>query len=760
MKTYCSQNLNTAELQKGAFLEPIVLQRKKIIEALNNQHEFSDDELFFIAKYFPDILTKTMVPDERTVKAYLKAEQPISRDTFPLSIWNNDELIFASAIYEKSLPWVANDRITLEKIKEYMNTRTDEELCAFFNVYKPFDKQIIEYLKAERVQERFVPALDDRRDDIEFSDLDDGNYDREHEEQYCPVENIGCFSNDLVLLPDLSSAAPKRRVYKLDDYKSIRYPRLFHYITDLHLTNKIHALVEQGTDFYDAVEAVISKAVRGITTVLRKWREKIYDLDPPQILLIGGDVSFDFDISRLFYEYLLECIPPNTRIYVVLGNHELWDNDPQGASEHNYESIVGKYRDFFSQYDDIRFLENELAVVVRENLFEEEAYVLNEEDLFDPSKQEMIKSLISESRYLVYGGIGFAGKNREFNVLNGIYRKTVKTREQEKLLSEKCEIIYKRCMELSGGKNIVCLTHMPLSDWAYPSYKPNCYYVNGHTHKNYFDNTCHILADNQIGYSNDRFSLKQFAFDVTIDRFEQFSDGIHPISNYDYYEFGLGFGLHFTMRQLEGAELYLLKKDGIYMFVSKGKTGLCILTGGKKKKLDKKDINYYYDNLGNVADAIRFTFTDYNDALKRVSKQIRDLGGNGIIHGCIVDIDFYNHAYLNPYDGKLSFYSAPDINSRISYDTLEGLLENNPSNSLTINRMSKRIQSGKTESNQIVYREGVLSSGTAIYSPSRILNRIQKLLDYNVLQIWDEGVLKQYLKSKAVSNRQQRKQIR
>ena len=126
-----------------------------------------------------------------------------------------------------------------------------------------------------------------------------------------------------------------------------------------------------------------------------------------------------------------------------------------------------------------------------------------------------------------------------------------------------------------------------------------------------------------------------------------------------------------------------------------------------------------------------------------MSKQIRSLGGSGLIHGCIIDIDFYNHVYLNPYDGKITYYCADSINSRVSYDTLQGLLDNNPSDSSTINRMNRK-QRGKNNNAQVLPIDGVISVGNLMYSPSHVLNKIQKLFDYNILQIWDEELLSQY----------------
>ena len=47
---------------------------------------------------------------------------------------------------------------------------------------------------------------------------------------------------------------------------------------------------------------------------------------------------------------------------------------------------------------------------------------------------------------------------------------------------------------------------------------------------------------------------------------------------------------------------------------------------------------------------------------KNISRIIQQLGGSGKIHGCIIDIDFFNHIYVNPSNGTVRAYCAEDIN--------------------------------------------------------------------------------------------------
>ena len=97
--------------------------------------------------------------------------------------------------------------------------------------------------------------------------------------------------------------------------------------------------------------------------------------------------------------------------------------------------------------------------------------------------------------------------------------------------------------------------------------------------------------------------------------------------------------------------LYMLKKKGYYCFIYEAKNGLLnILNGGKGKKLKEKDINYYYTHMDEVVSCIEKPFDKYMSIQQSISEEIRKLGGKGKIHGCIIEMDWYNHIYVNPVD--------------------------------------------------------------------------------------------------------------
>jgi hypothetical protein len=65
----------------------------------------------------------------------------------------------------------------------------------------------------------------------------------------------------------------------------------------------------------------------------------------------------------------------------------------------------------------------------------------------------------------------------------------------------------------------------------------------------------------------------------------------------------------------------------------------------------------------------------YNEVLRKVSEFVRAFGGDGTIHGSIVDIDFFNHLYVNIYDGSVIPYMAFDTVDKYVYPSILDLLK-------------------------------------------------------------------------------------
>ena len=121
--------------------------------------------------------------------------------------------------------------------------------------------------------------------------------------------------------------------------------------------------------------------------------------------------------------------------------------------------------------------------------------------------------------------------------------------------------------------------------------------------------------------------------------------------------------------------LHMLKKNGYYCFIHEAESGsLTILNGGAMKKLEEKDIHYYYENMDKVIAKINGPLEKYTAVQNKVAEKILKIGGEGTIHGCIVDIDWYSHVYVNPFDLTITGYWAWDMVHKVVYSDIPTLL--------------------------------------------------------------------------------------
>lgn len=419
--------------------------------------------------------------------------------------------------------------------------------------------------------------------------------------------------------------------------------RRIYYISDLHLYHKISKRFPEHASHIEIVQ-FIKSIVDSIVA-----NAEVYDL-----LLIGGDTSSCFDITKLFFKLLREQW--NGRIITILGNHEIWNLNNE-ISDKDLDDIVQKYRDFFSELEDVIFLQNELL------FFHEEGIKIFNEDEIISSSEEYLKELSNRSRLIILGGLGFSGLNEKYNANCGLYRDTIKTLKEDQTQSNRFNRIYEHVKSSLDKTKLIVLTHTQKENWNKGDYVKKWIYVNGHTHQNSFsiDDEKTVYSDNQIGYYRNNIGLKYFEISKNFDYFQYLGNGIYEISRDDYFVFSRGIGVGMDFNKSEG-KLIMLKKNGIYCFFYQNPDEkLYLLNGGAVRVLKNQDINYYYETMDILSLAINKAMKNYNDTLKKISNSIKSIGGDGRIHGCIVDIDFFNHIYLNPYDGKISYYYATSI---------------------------------------------------------------------------------------------------
>ena len=482
--------------------------------------------------------------------------------------------------------------------------------------------------------------------------------------------------------------------------------RRVYYVSDLHLDYKMQ---KAGVDSLVDAERLVNQAV-----------ERIKGCGWDSLILIDGDVSADFDVFMMFITTLKKRKSPFQKIVFTLGNHELW-----AFPGESYSGIMQRYLEVISDAG-MFLLQNDI-------LFEDVNGNINRissEEICSSSPNK-IREKTRCAFTTLFGGLGFAGYNIEFNADNGIYRGII-TRKEEIEQTQAFESLYQKVELALSDKPVIIMTHMPKDDWCSEGFQKNFIYVSGHTHRNVFydDGEIRFYADNQAGYKGEFPYMKWFYVNKEYDYFEEYEDGIYEIDAEQYREFYRGKNVQLTFNR-PVYKLYMLKKLGYYCFLHKSRTGtLTILNGGALRKLPVNDVRYYYDHMDEVVSRIKQPLIIYNSLQKQISAYIRKFGGYGSIHGCIIDIDFYNHVYLNPFDQTITAYWASDIVYKHVYPSLPALLEKECP--LLYTNYQRMLCDESQDfilpvKYSIEIEKPKVYLGTEIYRASREIRRMQKL---------------------------------
>lgn len=513
-----------------------------------------------------------------------------------------------------------------------------------------------------------------------------------------------------------------------------------YYISDIHLNHKLlNAFPTNATEL--EVKMYIRQLVK---EMIDTASDKSYD----DYLLIAGDISFNFEISTLFYTELVKFWSPG-QIVVVLGNHELWDFNRRGVAHSNLltlDEIILQYRDLFSSLG-IRFLQNDLLL--------SDGTIISEVQLKSIDHHEL-KHICLKSPYVILGGLGYSGLNSNFNANQGIYRQTIMSLDEDIKHTNQFNFIYNKVKSVLGNDKVIILTHTPKENWSNEEYNRNWIYVNGHTHRNDYccDEKKTFYSDNQVGYYSTNIGLKHFKLSKVYDIFKYYPDGIYPISREQYLDFNRGVNIKVTFNRT--GNIHMLKNNNVYCFILENQnTGkIYLLNGGIINNLEHNDLNYYFERMAYYSYAIRGIFNDYNQALKSISDSIKKIGGAGTIHGCIVDIDFFNHIYLNPEDGTVTPYFALSIIDKYIYPDVKALLldrridlYNNylkllDGESENVKLLKGEIRAGSTEISRFI-------PDTYMYRPSRIMKSLQYLTEVNVIRLWNDRIFESEYQNKA-----------
>ena len=508
------------------------------------------------------------------------------------------------------------------------------------------------------------------------------------------------------------------------------------YISDLHLDYKVGGMNKRQT--IKCLKEIINQLFNSIPKSNNQYK-----------IIIAGDVSFNFNIyKQFFYLYVdtlkrLHFSSHFFQTFVVLGNHELWDLKLNKECR-TLNQLFQEYKDFFERLKNehganIYLLENELYVINDDD----KKYIYSAQDIMSEDFNEL-KEHFKRNRFTIFGGLGYAGLNDEFNCLNDIYKSKLIVREQEKYLSYTIDYLHKKLTNIFDNKEIFFVTHTPMKDWSQSKYNKNWVYINGHTHKNYYEinDTKKLYADNQIGYDGNNFSFKTILTKKTYNIFDNYKDGIYEITRNMYKSFYQGLGHYFMEFNRKFYKLYMVKRNNTYCFLIqlKAKDPFKLLEGGIPRNAGNHDLLYYYNALDNYVKSIKLFMNQYNNYEKIISKEIQAIGGIGSIHGSIIDIDFYNHIFVN-INGKLTPYYALDIIEKYEYPNIISLLKYH--NQLLYKNYVKMIENN-SQSNIVKaadvkeIKKAVLVEDTSMYKISRIFKALQYTTNNNIVRIWND----------------------
>ena len=277
---------------------------------------------------------------------------------------------------------------------------------------------------------------------------------------------------------------------------------------------------------------------------------------------------------------------------------------------------------------------------------------------------------------------------------------------------------------------------------------------------------------------------------------DKYGDGIYDITVDDYWSFLRKITTNCRPKFPHTYSVKFIKNSGFFMFVSvteKGSTS--ILQGGFLRKL-KRPLEYYYQRLPEYANTILSKFSKYWDALYNLSKQIQSITSDendlqvcykkyvdackdsntfcfsyeswkrdnlfsGRVHGCIVDIDYHNHIYLNPYDGSITPYSGPSMYQKYAYPNVASLIAaNRPEMLPALNHAIETSGNGKSmqlllanskearvlsvldEQEADINNEPI--TDVSIYKISNRMKQLQTIYDYHYVSVWLDNLLPHY----------------
>lgn len=374
------------------------------------------------------------------------------------------------------------------------------------------------------------------------------------------------------------------------------------------------------------------------------------------------------------------------------------------------------------------------------------------------------------------GGTGFAKYNEQYNADTLIGPAELKkNRSAEAKESDKLVTVYEKVLESNKNKPVIVLSHYPITDWLGKSIDDAGYFFYGHNHQNdlLINEKYRIYADNQVGYTDYNMRLKSVLLGTCYNPFVSYKDGYYEVSAEKYQAFCNYSGKYVSIRTIQkqierGDKLYMIKRNGFYAFflVSKSKTKICY--GGRQKVVSKcTNIAYYYEIFEIMLATYFEIMLPLRKAQEELAQEVKRLNimspVAGNIHGTIVDVDFYHHIMINPFDGKITFYYSPMYGMIQEFGTFQELLESyckKEGISDERKKIDKELRSLSAEGIRLKCkgRSTIIDSNEiqkisikdSLYSVSNKIGQLQRLFTANILRDWNDDLAKELLKDNSI----------
>lgn len=292
-----------------------------------------------------------------------------------------------------------------------------------------------------------------------------------------------------------------------------------------------------------------------------------------------------------------------------------------------------------------------------------------------------------------------------------------KNGEQEKSLGQEWVEQWQQWVDISKRTDLPLLvcTHINIFEWWKKELPEKYLHFHGDDHRNRRteNGLTRIIADGYRDYRdpNAIMHVYEWRLEDTIqielkqakedDR--NHSNGVkyQLISLEDYSSkmslLGLslpGFSLQKALRT--GAKLYLFEYGQYESYVLDFGNVLALCGGAKYRTIQVYTLDGFKRLMPQVVERFSGPLKDFYHYMEQISSQIRLLGGSGRIHGCILDIDFYNHVAISPADGTMQWYHSSEYLSLEQHDNILSLA------SKRANWLLENIQNLSNKNNQSI----------------------------------------------------------